>query len=156
MLHIKLNKQELQVSLSTLAVYLLTSIHHVYGAWLYDTTWRTHIAYQGFTWLLLSYAIMFVYINWRKRFLLWSYIAVAGFFFVGAIGFFEGAYNHVLKNMLYFGGLSVDKLHEMYPPPKYQLPNDWSFEISGVLTFFVSLWCLKTMINWVKASRSNV
>ncbi len=151
MLHFKLNKKERWVCLSTIAVYLITSLHHVYGAWLYDTPWRMHIAYQGFTWLLLSFTIMFIYINWRKRFLIWGYIIIAGFFFVGAIGFFEGGYNHILKNLLYFGGMSVEALHKMYPPPKYLLPNDWSFEVSGVLTFFVSLWCLKTMITWVKA-----
>ena len=144
------------VCLSTLAVYLITSIHHVYGAWLYDTPWRTHIAYQGFTWLLVCYLIMVIYINWSKRLLVWAYIVVAGFFFVGAIGFFEGAYNHVLKNILYFGGLSEDTLHLMYPPPKYLLPNDWFFEISGVLTLFISLWCMRTMIEWVRASRSNI
>lgn len=151
MLQLKLNKKERLVCLSTLAVYLITSIHHVYGAWLYDTPWRTHIAFQGFTWLLISYTIMLIYINWRKRFLMWAFIVIAGFFFVGAIGLFEGAYNHVLKNILYFGSLSEDTLHTMYPPPKYLLPNDWVFEISGIFTFFVSLWCLKSMIDWVKS-----
>ncbi len=152
MLHFKLNKRERRVCLSVLCVYLLTSAHHIYGAWLYDTPWRTHIAYQGFTWLLLSYLILWIFINWRKRILKWTFVVIAGFFFVGAIGFYEGAYNHVLKNLLYLGGLPVDTLHIMYPPPKYLLPNDWAFEISGVLTFFVSLWCLKEMIQWVKST----
>lgn len=81
---------------------------------------------------------------------MWAYTIFAGFFFVGAIGLFEGAYNHVLKNILYFGGFSLDTLHKMYPLPKYQLLNDWIFEILGVMTLFVSLWCLKTMIDWMK------
>ncbi len=156
MLHFKMNKREKRVALSILLVYLTTSIHHVYGAWLYETPWRNHIAYQGFSWLLLSYLIMLIYINWKKNFLAWVFVVFAGFFFVGAIGFFEGAYNHVLKNILYFGGLQVNRLHAMYPPPKYLLPNDWIFEISGVFTFFISLWCLKTMIEWIRNLKSNV
>ncbi len=150
MLQITFTLRDRKVSLAVLLVYLMTSLHHVYGAWLYDTPWRNHIAYQGFTWLLVSYAIMLVYVRWRKRLFMWLFVLFAGFFFIGAIGLYEGAYNHLLKNILYFGGLDVATLHKMYPPPKYLLPNDWLFEITGVLTFAVSLWCLVMMVRWVR------
>lgn len=150
MLQFKWTNNDRKVSLTILVVYLVTSIHHVYGAWLYETPWRNHIAYQGFTWLMISYGIMLAWILWKKKFLTWVFVVFAGFFFIGAIGFFEGAYNHVLKNILYYGGLNIDTLHQMYPPPKYQLPNDWLFEISGVFTFVVALWCLKSMIIWIR------
>ena len=145
-----LNSKDRNVCLSVLAVYLITSAHHVYGAWLYATPWRNHIAYQGFTWLLLSYLIMLIFLFWRKRFLMWVFNVFAGFFFIGAIGFYEGFYNHVLKNILYFSGLNVETLHRMYPPPKYLLPNDLLFEITGILTFGIGLWCLDTTVKWMK------
>lgn len=141
------------VALSVLVVYLTTSIHHVYGAWLYETPWRNHIATQGFSWLIVSYLILFAFAKWKKKVLMWLFILFAGFFFVGAIGFYEGGYNHVLKNILYFSGIDKGTLLEMYPPPKYELPNDWLFEISGVFTFVVCMWCLRTMVALVRMDR---
>ena len=150
---LRITREDYKVGLSILAIYLLTSLHHVYGAWLYATPWRNHIAYQGFTWLLISYLILLTYLLWRKRILMWIFIVFAGFFFIGAIGFYEGFYNHVLKNILYHFGLSIETLHQMYPPPKYLLPNDVFFEVTGILTFAVALWSLHAIVTWVKKTR---
>ena len=147
---IKIEKKEWGVAASTLAVYLTTSIHHVYGAWLYETTWRNHIAYQGFTWLLVSYGILLLAIRFKRKWIKWAFIIFAGFFFVGAIGLYEGLYNHVLKNILYFIGMDENMLLNMYPPPKYELPNDWLFELSGIITCVIAYWCLLTMIRYLK------
>lgn len=155
MLRLKFKNSEKKVAITIMVVYLITSIHHVYGAWLYETPWRNHIATQGATWLIISYIILLAYVKWNKKLIMCVFVVFAGFFFVGAIGFYEGAYNHVLKNILYFAGMSEDVLHQMYPPPKYELPNDWLFEISGVLTFFVCLWCLKSMIVLVREGYKN-
>lgn len=147
------NKSIINVSLSILAVYVTTSAHHLYGAWLYETPWRNHIAYQGFTWLIVSYLILLPTLKWSFTWIKWIFVLFAGFFFVGAIGFYEGFYNHVLKNILYFGGVERGVLLRMYPPPKYELPDDFLFELSGVFTFFVSLWCLSTMIKFLRKTK---
>ena len=55
------------------------------------------------------------------------------------IGFFEGGYNHVLKNALYFSGASPPLLARLFPPPVYELPNDGLFEATGILQFVVGL-----------------
>ncbi len=145
----------IKVSLSILAVYLTTSIHHVYGAWLYSTPWRNHIAYQGLTWLLISYGILLLTIRWNRQWIKWLFVLFSGFFFIGAIGLYEGFYNHVVKNMLYFIGFGESLLLKMYPPPKYELPNDLTFELSGVFTFIVCVWCYRTMVDFIKASEVN-
>jgi hypothetical protein len=49
------------------------------------------------------------------------------------IGTFEGLYNHVVKNVLYFGGASSALMTRLFPPPTYELPNDLFFEITGLL-----------------------
>ncbi len=139
-----------KVILSTIAVYLITSIHHIYGARLYSTPWRNHIATQGLTWLVASLLILWTFVKWRRKLLLWLFVLISGFFFIGAIGFFEGGYNHVLKNALYFAGVDQTTLLNMYPPPRYELPNDWLFELSGIFTFIVCMWCLKTYVLMVK------
>lgn len=136
-----------QPFLSILAVYLTTSIHHLYGAWLYDTPWRAHIATQGISFLLVSVAFLMLYHFTKKKVFYWLLLAVAGFFFVLAIGVFEGGYNHVLKNILFFGGMNHDLLHTLYPPPKYELPNDLLFEVSGGFTFFISMYCARTLLS---------
>ncbi|WP_420318886.1 hypothetical protein [Ekhidna sp.] len=128
----------------------MTSLHHIYGAWLYDTPWRNHIAYQGFTWLLISYAILIIHHKWRRYWIKWVFVIVSGFFFVLAIGVYEGFYNHLLKNILYFSGFSIEILSQMYPPPKYELPNDLIFEITGIMTFAICIWCFRTMVNYLK------
>lgn len=50
-----------------------------------------------------------------------------------AIGVFEGLYNHVIKNLLFFGGLPLDLHHRLFPPPTYEVPNDVIFEVTGIL-----------------------
>lgn len=54
---------------------------------------------------------------------------------VAWIGVFEGGYNHLLKNALYFGGLSRDAFARLFPAPTYAPPSDWLFELTGVLQF---------------------
>jgi hypothetical protein len=49
------------------------------------------------------------------------------------IGLVEGVYNHVVKNALFLFGAPQRWLLQLFPPPRYELPNDAWFEISGVL-----------------------
>jgi hypothetical protein len=48
------------------------------------------------------------------------------------IGFFEGGYNHVLKDALYFGGASRELMQTLFPAPAYELPHSVLFEVTGV------------------------
>jgi hypothetical protein len=58
---------------------------------------------------------------------------------VGLIGFFEGGYNYMVKNVLYFGDLPRATLDQLFPPPRYEMPNDLWFEVTGILQFFLGL-----------------
>jgi hypothetical protein len=49
------------------------------------------------------------------------------------LGLFEGGYNHVLKDVLYFGGASPATMTRLSPPPTYEVPNHAFFESTGVL-----------------------
>ena len=48
------------------------------------------------------------------------------------IGFFEGGYNHVLKDALYFGGASSELMQSLFPTPAYEMPDSLFFELTGV------------------------
>jgi hypothetical protein len=116
-----------------LAALLLTSIHHAYGAYVYDTPWRYHV-------LQISIPAAVV-ILWSLALLRRQPGVIARAVFVLTIltvpvltfGVFEGFYNHVLKNALYFGGASPALMARLFPPPTYELPNDVFFEFTGML-----------------------
>lgn len=128
---------------AALATLLLTSAHHAYGAYIYHTPWRLHVAVvAALTALML----------WSAALAIRSYpagpargVATVAFCLVDAvvpvlaIGFFEGGYNHGLKNALYFIGSSPPLMAQLFPPPVYELPNDVLFEASGVVQFVVGI-----------------
>jgi hypothetical protein len=63
----------------------------------------------------------------------WGFWVVSVLGPVLLIGGFEGFYNHVVKNALYFGGLPEAWMRSLFPPPTYEMPNDLWFEATGIL-----------------------
>jgi hypothetical protein len=122
---------------SAIAVLMLTSVHHAYGAYVYDTPWRYHaVVVSGATALVILGALAFLRSrsSGLVRTLAWGVLVLAILVFpVLAIGVFEGLYNHVAKNLLFFGGASPALMTRWFPPPTYELPNDAFFEITGIL-----------------------
>jgi hypothetical protein len=126
-----------------LAVLLLTSVHHAYGAYIYDTPWRLHVVFvSGLT----AAALLGSLLAFRRRsadlsgrIAFWAFVAVVLVVPVAGIGLFEGGYNHALKNALYFSGASTAVLHRLFPPPTYELPNDAFFEFTGVLQLVLAV-----------------
>jgi hypothetical protein len=116
---------------------LLTSVHHAYGAYVYATTWRYHA-------VLISGATALVILGARTRLRArtsdrpgalarWLFGLTTLMVPVLAFGLFEGFYNHLVKNVLYFGGLSAVQMARLFPPPTYEMLNDAFFEITGIL-----------------------
>lgn len=126
-----------------LALLLLTAAHHAYGACVYHTPWRLQVAaVAAATALMLWGALRVIRHRPAGRA---AVVAVAAFCLVDAvmpvlgIGVFEGGYNHVLKDALFFAGASPSLMAKLFPPPAYELPNDMLFEVSGILQFVVGL-----------------
>ena len=124
---------------------LVSSIHHWYGAMAYDTPWRVAVVYWIAGSVLVVYSLLFVY--WKNvdnivgKLAMWIFLFSAVIFQAGFI-MFECVYSHVLKNMLYFGGLSQSILEQLYPSPAYHLPDNLFFEFTGLLQLvgFVAVW----------------
>ena len=55
---------------------------------------------------------------------------------------FECVYSHVLKNIMFFGGVPQSILEKLYPAPAYHLPDNLFFEFTGLLQLvgFVAVW----------------
>ncbi|WP_296611822.1 hypothetical protein [Sphingomonas sp.] len=119
---------------STFAVLATTAFHHAYGAIVYDTPWRLHVAVIA---PILALAIArALYLGGSRRGtrsgLWWTRIAAAMIlvFPVGLIGLVEGGYNHVIKNLVYFLS-GPQAARALFPPPAYEMPDNFLFEITG-------------------------
>lgn len=135
-------RAELRALLGAMAVALATSIHHVYGAIIYHTPWRYDavvisagmVAVMLAAWQL-SRALGGTTVG---RVAWWTFWGVNATVFVFLIGVFEGLYNHALKDLLYFGGAPLSVMRALFPAPRYELANDWFFELTGVFQVIVS------------------
>jgi len=121
--------------LAAFAVLGMTAFHHAYGAIVYETPSRFHIAVIAP--ILALGIVQALYLGGSRRGTrsgsMWTRIA-AGLiliFPVGLIGMVEGGYNHVIKNLVYF--LSGPQLARgLFPPPAYEMPDNLLFEITGI------------------------
>jgi peroxiredoxin len=120
-------------TLTAVATLVLTSVHHVYGAHRYATPWRLHV-------LLVAIPAIFVILASRRAILRTPSDAAARWIFalttllvpVLPIGAFEGLYNHVAKDLLFFHGAPASLMTRLFPPPTYEMPNDVFFEVTGI------------------------
>jgi hypothetical protein len=131
-----LNQEQQKVTLYSIILLGLTSVHHTYGAIIYHTQWRLHV-------LLLSVPVIIItiYLNRllnqndkiRNGYWFWIYWTITLLVSIILIGVFEGIYNHILKNILFFGGMSKTGMRTLFPPATYEMPDDVIFEITGML-----------------------
>ncbi|SFF08241.1 hypothetical protein SAMN05518672_115116 [Chitinophaga sp. CF118] len=131
-----LNHERAKVTLYSIIIMSLTSLHHVYGAIIYHTQWRLHV-------LLLSIPVIVITlyinrllnpkVNTSNNYLFWIYRAITLLVSIILIGLFEGIYNHIVKNILFFGGASKSGMSKLFPPGMYEMPDDAFFEITGVM-----------------------
>jgi hypothetical protein len=126
-----------RVTRFALAVLLLTSVHHAYGAYAYHTLWRLDAVFvSAFAAAAIISSRVVIQRNADetvREIAFWVFTAVVLVVPVALIGLFEGAYNHALKNALYFAGASVTLMDRLFPPPTYELPNDVFFEATGIM-----------------------
>lgn len=141
--------------LASAGILILTVIHHVYGAVIYATPFRYHIAVIVLPVLLVLVLTYGVYL--RRPLTLfgkasrWLFIVLTLLVPVGAIGLFEGGYDHLVKNVLFFGGVPRATLDQLYLA--YEMPNDLWFEVTGVLQFFIGIHTASYLITWWRECR---
>lgn len=121
---------------------VLTSVHHAYGAVIYGTPWRLHILHFAIPAGVALVVLLLVGSARRNkpsgRLSTWAAVAIILVFPVAMIGLYEGAYNHALKNIVYFG-LGEGLARAVFPPPTYEMPNDLVFELTGIAQFPLSI-----------------
>ncbi len=132
-----MNKIEVtKVSIYSHLLMLLTTVHHIYGAIIYNTPWRFHVVFKS---------------N-RKSFWFWVYWSIILIASIGFFGLFEGIYNHLLKDILFYSGVNREVLFQLFPPPKYEMPNDFLFEATGVLQAVLAILLIIHFIRLTKSA----
>jgi hypothetical protein len=118
------------------ALVALTSVHHVYGALVYQSPWRLHAVAVSGAALLIMLVALAMSRHYQEsavgRAAGWVFWAVNAVVLVLLFGAFEGGYNHLLKNVLWLAGLPLAALRVLFPAPTYEMPNDFFFEVSGI------------------------
>lgn len=144
-----------RTGLAALAVLALTAAHHIYGAIVYETPWRLHVAVVA---PIAALAIgRCLYVGGSRQGTrsgtMWTRTALALVLIVpvGLIGLVEGGYNHVVKNLAYwlFG---TQAARAMFPAPAYEMPNDFLFEVSGIAQFPLALLVIHFLLPIVRGS----
>jgi hypothetical protein len=138
----------------TLGLLLLTSIHHGLGAFIYAAPFRLHVVFVALPLAVLIAWLLRVARNRIRRgeggygIVLTTLVIVC--LLILGIGWFEGAYNHVLKNILFFMRVSPHTMMTLFPPPTYEMPDNFLFEATGILQFPVSLFAAAAAIKLLK------
>lgn len=131
-----------QLSLYSHTLMLLTSIHHVYGAYIYNTHWRLHVLIFSIPAITIT-AVLTKYLLKKAKpfsnFGFWLYWLIILVLSILLIGTYEGIYNHFIKDILFFVGVDKNILLILFPPPKYEMPNDFLFEFTGLLQAVIAV-----------------
>jgi len=128
---------------SALLILLLTSIHHAWGAAIYETPWRLHIVFISVPVAIVIAVLLYVSGNGRawSTAARWMAILVIVGFPIALIGFWEGGFNHLVKNIVFFAHGEA-AARAIFPSSIVEMPNDVVFEVTGVMQFGAALYAL--------------
>ena len=133
---------------TSLAILVMTSVHHVYGAEIFDTPYRLHIVYVSIPVALIILGCVALARRTASetvaRAASWLFVVLTGLFAIAAVGFYEGGYNHVIPNIQYVFGVEHTLRAGLYEPP-----DDLVFQLTGVAQFPIALtaaWALWRLI----------
>ncbi|HEY6631608.1 MAG TPA: hypothetical protein VIZ90_09165 [Rhizobiaceae bacterium] len=143
---------------AAVAVLALTSIHHIYGAALYDTPWRLHIVYFALPAAALIAGAIYLGRALRGSMsgtiATWAGSLLALAFPVALIGFYEGGYNHLVKNLVFFGS-GEDAARTLFSGEAYEMPNNFFFELSGVAQFPLAILTAVLVVRLLRSTAAN-
>jgi len=142
-------------------LWISTLIHHLYGAYIYNTLWRAIAPTLLFPVLLIFTIKLFKnFIGtpkyWQKIFFTSTVLII----WIIPIGFMEGGYGHLLKNTLYYLDFNAETMHKLFPPEFgetrfFEVPNDIFFEISGILQFIIGLYTLLYLVKFINYIKND-
>ncbi|MBS0030788.1 hypothetical protein ACTJJ0_27140 [Chitinophaga sp. 22321] len=140
----------------TILLLVLTSVHHAYGAFVYQTPWRLHVLFIAVPVGILVYLLDRLMEKYPgNQVIRVSHLLAILLFPLLVIGLYEGVYNHIAKNIVFLvtGNNSFFRL--LFPPPVYEIPDNLVFEFTGVLQGLVFYPLLKRFMKMMKFNMSS-
>lgn len=137
----------------------ITSIHHIYGAFVYNTPWRLHVLAISIPVIIFSLIISRFLTTSQSnlnRLLQWIFWLAVLIFSVVLIGAYEGVYNHAFKNLVHFTGVSDSLQRQLFPPPKYVMPNNLIFELTGIMQAVIFVPLIKAFIHLSRKMKISI
>ncbi len=139
-----------KVAYTTMILYVITSVHHIYGGIVDHDTKRLFVPILALIPLLITQRAIHVYRRTgSKAALTWINVMVI-FWWVGIQGLVHGAYAHAYKDLIYLAGVPANQAHMYYynlNPTEHYPPDNLFFELTGDLEFvtayFVALYTLR-------------
>ena len=135
---------------------VITIGHFVYGARAYDDPGRLHVVGPAALFLIATVAVIALFLRRANKLHLAVVALVAAVPYVGIFGLFHGAYNHLIKVVLFHAGASDETLEKLFMSTDYVRPDNIAFELSGILGFvaaiFVSYWLIRLVREWRRDS----
>lgn len=123
---------------SALGVLVMTSIHHIYGAAIFETPWRLHIVFISIPVALIILAAVVLARSGGStaisRVASWLYFGLVALFGIAAIGVYEGGYNHLIPNLQHVLGIAHPLREGLYQPP-----DDLVFQLTGIAQFGIAM-----------------
>lgn len=140
---------------------ITTSVHHIYGAYIYNTPGRLHV-------LAISIPVIVLtrFFDWYFKTRTPPYKKAPAFLYAVLIfapsllliGVVEGLYNHVLKNILFFSNVPEETIRQVfynaYDPALLEMPNDTIFELTGVIQGILVIPLVIQFIRFVSNQRN--
>lgn len=139
-------------TLGAMGVLAMTSIHHAYGAIVFETPYRWHIIFISIPVALVILATARVARSGGSamisRVASWLYLGLVVLFVIAAIGIYEGGYNHLIPNIQYVLGVEHPLREDLY-----EAPDDLFFQLTGIAQFALAM--LTAWWLWKLVSSAN-
>ena len=139
--------------LAVAAETAVTLLHFLHGARTYDDPGRLHVVAPAIVALSLVAALTCLFLRHPGRLALAALALVTAIPFVGVFGLFHSGYHHVLKLIVFFAGAPKETLERLFMSPDYALPDDFLFELSGVLGFAAAVFVGYLLVRLVRNAR---
>ncbi|MFG1842113.1 hypothetical protein ACGFH8_27220 [Micromonospora sp. NPDC049175] len=141
-----------------IALYVAFVVEHAYGAARYGTPVRLVGLLPLGLLLVLALALLARHARTGSRLALSAGAVMVAVAFVGLAGLVEGGFNHALKLAFHAGGMSDDRLRNVFGGLNFAVPDDVVFEGVGAATLGLAgpvAWQLARLLRSARLPDSN-
>jgi hypothetical protein len=138
-----------QAGLAVVSIYILTTVHHVYGGLVDGIEGRLHVPIFMALPLLITLGSLYFYRRTDSWMALTIYSMTAILIFVLLSGIIHGAYAHTYKDILFLLNESPSLYYSLNPQEHYP-PDNLLFEMTGILEMVVAYFVARSTFHLIR------